>query len=140
MYIHPSQGRIVEVVIPPNVPAAQFARATGFVGRAVYVGIIAYVHNPELVNLAVIDHHGRSLDIRNIVLQQPDREEPPKQIFCRWSSHTRKHSQYSEWPPEKGDVPAKAPEAASGAAEDVSADTDIDRPTATAGVPGSQAG
>ena len=140
MYIEPSQGRMVEVVIPSTVPPPhRFARAT-VDGETVYVGIIAYAHNPDLVNLAVIDHRGRSADLMGIVLQQPDKEAPPRQIYCRWPKHTREHSQYRERPSDMGDTPAKAPEAASGAAEDVSGGPVADRPAATAGVPGSQGG
>ena len=135
MYIEPSQGRIVEVVIPPKVPARRFARAEGFDGEAVMVGIIAYVHNPELVNLAVIDHSGRSHDMLSMVLQQPDREAPSRKIFCRWPRHTLEHSPYRV----RTSDPVKAPEAASGASEVVSDGTGTDRPhTATAGVPGTQ--
>lgn len=50
--------------------------------------IVAFVHNPRLVNLCVIDHNGSSFARRSVMLVQDD-DKRPVENFAEWMPYQR---------------------------------------------------
>ncbi len=57
-------------------------------GAQTWAGIVAYVHSPGMVNLAVFDANGHSVSKTSVPLIQ-DGDERPQSYYCEWMPYQK---------------------------------------------------
>jgi hypothetical protein len=108
MIISPTVGRVVWVFRPAHNRKPQQPE----------VGLVAYVHDDHLINVAGFDHYGDPFKLTSLPLVQPD-EPKPEGNFAAWMPYQQgqaaKHAEppapapAPDVPPSKTEAPAKGP-------------------------------
>lgn len=80
--IQPTVGRVVHYYPDKNTAESNFTRHNG----GPFAAVVAYVWNPRMVNLTVLDHNGQPHSRTSVQLVQPEDAGPAMQgmAYCEW--------------------------------------------------------
>ena len=95
MKIEPTIGRIVLFHYPNE--------------NRTFAALIAFVHNPNTLNLTVFDHDGMPRGVQNVRLVQEGENWTPIQAWCEWMPYQKSQTYHpDDWAAALAPLPLQA--------------------------------